>query len=212
MADRTVQDRLREEYFSLLPHIRRVAEQLEAEIRYHLLPIFRDLRDYEQLVVKARVKECESAIPKLQRHQEGAVFDREYAESYSLTSLKDLAAVRVLVFPRRRLQEVDLVLRRRFPDWRSDPVVENNRELALKYSGYYRTEDRVQAEYQIVPVLTGLFWEVEHSAIYKPSPRLRGVLRSPEMQERSAMVVEALRAFEAEFEGVIERSIDDQRV
>jgi ppGpp synthetase/RelA/SpoT-type nucleotidyltranferase len=212
MADRTVQDRLREEYFSLLPHIRRVAEQLEAEIRYHLLPIFRDLRDYEQLVVKARVKECESAIPKLQRHQEGAVFDREYAESYSLTSLKDLAAVRVLVFPHRRLQEVDLVLRRRFPDWRSDPVVENNRELALKYSGYYRTEDRVQAEYQIVPVLTGLFWEVEHSAIYKPSPRLRGVLRSPEMQERSAMVVEALRAFEAEFEGVIERSIDDQRV
>ncbi|HEY3738440.1 MAG TPA: hypothetical protein VGL53_01285, partial [Bryobacteraceae bacterium] len=106
---------------------------------------------------------------------------------------------------------VDLVLRRRFPDWRSDPVVENDRELALKYSGYCRTEDRVQAEYQIVPVLTGLFWEVEHSAIYKPSPRLRGVLRSPEMQERSAMVVEALRAFEAEFEGVIEKSIDDQR-
>src|SRR5438876_9899157 len=32
--DRTIEDRLREEYFVLLPEIRRVTEQLEAEARY----------------------------------------------------------------------------------------------------------------------------------------------------------------------------------
>ncbi len=37
--ERTIEDRLREEYFELLPDIRRVAEHLEAEVRYCVLPI-----------------------------------------------------------------------------------------------------------------------------------------------------------------------------
>src|SRR5882724_8626738 len=42
-VERTIEDRLREEYFVLLPEIRRVTEQLEAETRYHVLPICREL-------------------------------------------------------------------------------------------------------------------------------------------------------------------------
>ena len=38
-AERTGEDRLREECFTLLPEIRRVADRLEAETRYHMLPI-----------------------------------------------------------------------------------------------------------------------------------------------------------------------------
>jgi len=34
MIPRTVDDKLREEYFDLLPKIRRVKEQLEAEVRF----------------------------------------------------------------------------------------------------------------------------------------------------------------------------------
>jgi hypothetical protein len=34
---RTIEDRLRKEYFELLPDICRVAEQLEAEVRYCVL-------------------------------------------------------------------------------------------------------------------------------------------------------------------------------
>ena len=45
-----------------MPKIRLVAEELEAEIRYCLLPISRRLKHYEQLVVESRIKECESAI------------------------------------------------------------------------------------------------------------------------------------------------------
>lgn len=102
-AGRTVEDRLREEYFQLLPEIRRVAGQLESQINYHLLSIANELEEYEQLLVKSRVKECESAVDGLRRRQEGASFDNDRPARYTLTSLNDLAGVRVLVFPRRRL-------------------------------------------------------------------------------------------------------------
>lgn len=99
-ANRTVEDRLREEYFQLLPQIRRVAGQLESQINYHLLSIVNELEEYEQLLVKSRIKECESAVDALRRRQEGATFDNDGTTRYTLTSLNDLAGVRVLVFPR----------------------------------------------------------------------------------------------------------------
>jgi len=81
MADRTIEDRLREEYFALLPHIRRISGQLETEVRYHLLPISEQLNGYEQLVVKSRVKDCESALEKLRRRQEAKTFDLDRPDS-----------------------------------------------------------------------------------------------------------------------------------
>jgi hypothetical protein len=49
-------------------------------------------------------------------------------------------------------------------------------------------------------MLVGLFWDVEHSALYKPTPELRGVARSLAMQERTQEVLRSLTAFEEEFE------------
>ena len=61
MADRMIQDRLREEYFDLLPDIRRVAEQLEAQIRYYTLPILRSLnRPPNVWNVTSRIKDGNS--------------------------------------------------------------------------------------------------------------------------------------------------------
>ena len=102
---------MREEYFLLLPQIRRVVEQLETEIRYHVLPVSKGLEPYERLVIKARAKECESAIDALRRRQEAATFNPERPDLYTLTDLNDLAGIRVLVFPRSRLAEVDRILR-----------------------------------------------------------------------------------------------------
>jgi len=108
MLERTIEDRLREEYFELLPDIRRVAEHLEAEVKYYLLPISRQLDMFERLVVTSRIKECESALEALRRRQEGATFDRDRPELYTLSSLNDLAGVRVLAFPRTRLARLTL--------------------------------------------------------------------------------------------------------
>jgi ppGpp synthetase/RelA/SpoT-type nucleotidyltranferase len=179
--ERTIEDRLREEYFDLLPDIRRVVDELEAEVKHCLVPISLRLDKHERLVVTSRVKECESALDSLRRRQEGATFDSGRPELYSLVSLNDLAGVRVVVFPPSRWAEADRKLRKRFPSWKADPVPGYDEPLASKYFGYCRASDKIRAEFQIVPILTALFWEVEHSVIYKPSPRLKGVGRSLEM-------------------------------
>src|SRR5690348_8063573 len=152
MAERTVEDRLREEYFALLPDIRRVAEELESEVRHCLLRISLKLHRHERLVVTSRVKECESAVDALRRRQEGGTYDRDRPQLYTLNSLKDLAGVRVSVFPRSRLTEVNQGLRTRFPDWEADPVPggdKNDEPLAFKYSGYCGESRKVRGELQI---------------------------------------------------------------
>jgi hypothetical protein len=206
VAERTVEDRLRQEYFELLPEIRRVVEHLEAEVRHCVLPLSLKLDDYERLVVTSRVKECESALDALRRRQEGATFDRDRPELYTLSSLNDLAGVRVLAFPRSRLSEIDQHLRERFPSWMPDPVPgqhANDEPLAFKCSGYCEASQKVRGEFQVVSMLTGLFWEVEHSAIYKPTPRLKGIAGHYRMNERTLEVYRALQAFEEEFENLI---------
>jgi hypothetical protein len=205
--NRTIEDRLREEYFDLLPDIRRVAEHLEAEVKYLVLPIRRKLDRYEQVVVTSRVKDCESAVDSLRRKQEGSTFDTERPTLYTLRDLGDLAGVRVLAFPSSRLAEVDEEIRKRFDSWEPGPVTglgEAELKLASKYGGYYReASDRIRGEIQIVPMLIGLFWEVEHSAVYKPSPKLKGVAAHPEMQRCASEVYKALRAFERQFEALL---------
>ena len=205
---RTVEDRLREEYFDLLPDIRRVVDELEAEVKHCLVPISLRLDKYERLVITSRAKECESALDSVRSRQEYATFDSERPELYSLASLNDLAGVRVLAFPHSRLAEADRQLRQRFPSWTADPVPgysEQDEPLALTYFGYCEASDRIRAEFQIVPMLTALFWEVEHSVIYKPSPSLKGVARSLEMQQRTRDVIKGLKAFEDEFANLIRR-------
>lgn len=201
--NRAIEDRLRAEYFTLLPDIRRVAEHLEAEVKYFLLPIRRKLDRYEQVVVASRVKDCDSALEKLRRKQEGATFDTEQPTLYTLRDLSDLAGVRVLAFPSGRFAEVDDEIRKRFESWEADPITLGGAELPLvpRYSGYCRhASDSVRGEIQIVPMLIGLFWEVEHSAIYKPSPDLKRVATDPEMRQCASKVYEALRDFERQFE------------
>lgn len=203
MPERTVRDRLREEYFDLLPDIRRLAEHLETEIRHRLLPISGKLDKYEQITVEARIKECESALDKVLRQQEGRTFDQ--AKAQTLRDLKDLAGVRVLVFPKSRLDEIDLALQPVFESPTADPILGDGGErLALKYWGYCPDASRkIPSEYQIVPMLTGLFWTVEHSAIYKPSPRLKDAVRDAGIRGLRQTALQALGAFEEEFERLV---------
>jgi hypothetical protein len=204
MSIRSIEDRLREEYFDFLPEIKRVVWQLEAEIRYYTLPILHSLKSYEQLVVKSRVKECESALKTLRRNQEneGRVLDPEKSGTYSILSLPDLAGVRVLVFPNSRLAEVDETLRKHFPGWILKPVKDDaGVALAPKYYGHcHEVGTWVRGEYQVVPMLLGLFWEVEHSAMYK----FKEVAESPEMKQHRAGVERALARFEQGIENFVQ--------
>jgi hypothetical protein len=179
-GERTVEDRLREEYFTLLPEIRRVAERLEAEIRYHMLPVSGVLHRYERLAVKCRVKSCESALDKLRRQPGGDDFQKKptgdlYADQLKRPCRRSRPGVSA-----RPVGGSRWLIARRFPTWTSDPVEDDGEVQALKYYGYCsQASDKVKGEYQVVSMLTGLFWEVEHSAIYKPDARLSGIALTP---------------------------------
>jgi hypothetical protein len=207
MATQTIEDRLRAEYFSLLPELVRVRERLEAEIRYHLLPITQELVRYERILISARVKGCISAIDRLRRDMEFRTFAEEVPEKYSLLDLHDLAGVRVSVFPQSRLDKVHDLLTAHFREWIPDPFpYEATGDFrAYKYHGHSEASKVVVAEFQVVPIVIGLFWEVEHDALYKPLPELKGIGDDLEMRDRSAQVLRALRAFEDEFEKLVTR-------
>jgi Region found in RelA / SpoT proteins len=208
MSERTVEDRLREEYFVLLPEARRVLEELEARVRHSLLPLSSQLEKYERLVVTSRIKDCESALEALRRRQEGATFDLDRSDSYTLTALNDLAGVRVLAFPRSRWVDANRYLRGHWPSWEDDSIHTDDQEkelLAFKYHGHCAVSAKIRAELQIVPMLIGLYWQVEHSTIYKPSPQLKGIMHALEMRQCDADVLKALKAFDQAFERLVQR-------
>jgi len=194
---RAIVHRLREEYFDLLPEVKQAVSRLETEVRCHTLSVQQRLKLPEQLIVRSRVKECESAIDTVRRKGnhgkgEGNVFDPERSSDYSISRLRDLAGVRVLAFPGRILTEVDQILHTCFPEWISDPIKDaSDTPLAHKYHGKFGQGSKVFAEYQVVPMLLGLYWEVEHSARYK------SVLKeSVKISELNATVESALSDFE----------------
>jgi hypothetical protein len=57
----------------------------------------------------------------------------------------------------------------------------------------------VRGEYQIVPMLLGLFWKVEHSAMYK----FKAVANFEEMKKHRAEVYRALSRFEEGIESFV---------
>jgi ppGpp synthetase/RelA/SpoT-type nucleotidyltranferase len=203
MCARKPEDTLREEYFALLPQIRLVAEELEAEIRALLVPLMRGWESHERVTVKSRIKECESAIAALRRRQELVELEQTTPSPRSLRMLNDLVGVRILAFPKLRVSAIEEAVRARFCDWIADhvpPAAGTAIPMALKYHGYCKTHCHIRAEIQLMPMLVGLYWEVEHGALYKPGDRLRGLEVSEHMKERNADLIRAMHAFEDQFE------------
>jgi hypothetical protein len=185
---------------------------LESDVRHLLLPVMITLDRYEQLRIVSRLKECESAVDALRRRQEARDFETERAETYSLSALRDLVGIRVLVFPASRIPQVNAVLQPLLADWSADPVPgfeAIDAPIALKYYGHSASAGTaLTAELQIVSSLIGSFWDVEHAAVYKASPDLQGVMASPRMKGRYRAVLAALREFESEFERLIREAAE----
>ncbi len=212
MTHRTVEDRLREEYFILLPEIRRVVRQLHTEVAHSLLEATLNLKHHERINIEARAKESQSAIDALRRREESRQFDENAPENYSLTSLPDLVGVRVLVFPRPLLGQVHTVLRSKYSDWNADPVETGipPKWRAWKYYGRCSAGPSIQAELQVVSMLTGLFWHVEHDAFYKPlDPTLRGAVNKPTVREKAEAVYDAFEALEDTLERELRNAARD---
>lgn len=185
--------------------MRKVKELLEAKIRYSLKSLIRNLKPYQRIEIISRVKECDSAVNSLKKRQEGRIFDKE--RKYTITDLHDLAVVRVLFFPRNIHENIENKTKE-FLNWTPDPIKHNDSEKTLvsKYYGYIDRKRTIQAEFQIVPMLIGLFWEVEHFAFYKPHTDYKNVVESIEMNESYQNVLSSLEVFQKIFEKILLQS------
>lgn len=209
MTQRTVEDLLREEYSRRSPEIKRVLLQLQTDIASLLLEVTLSLGHHERIQIEARAKDSDSAIGALRRRVEGRQFDEDNPHKYTLTTLPDLAALRVLVFPRSRLDEVNALVLSKYGDWTRDPVMtgEPKQWRAHKYFGECPTSLEIQAEIQVVPMLTGLFWQIEHDAFYKPrDPVLRAAVNKPSVRERREGVYQAFEKLERTLQDELERN------
>src|SRR5260370_37238084 len=110
-------DKLRDEYFEILPEIQLAAQELETRIKCALLPLMKKLKSPARVEVKVRVKDCESAIKKLRKKNED-IFDPQ--GNYSLLDLDDLAGARVLTFMGDTMVTADKLLKDEFKDWKAD--------------------------------------------------------------------------------------------
>ncbi len=82
--NRSVEDRLREQYFELIPRMEQSKAHVEALVLNFLLP-YRDAQlPFERVEVRYRLKACESAVAALRLRQEGSVFNLDKAGDYSL--------------------------------------------------------------------------------------------------------------------------------
>ena len=164
---------LREEYIKLLPQAKKTIEFLTTTVNHLLKDIYLKLGPEEQIQCKSRIKSQESSIAALARRQEGQIFDP--AKQYSLSNLPDFVGLRILVFPNPRISEIQNSLQDLLKNWKSDPV--RDMDTVHKYFGHLPEPEisEISCEVQIVPMLIGLFWQVEHSTLYKPSPRIKNL-------------------------------------
>jgi len=198
---------LREEYFRLLPDIRKILEEMEAKINYALVSIKKKLKNHERIEIQSRVKDCESAINAFLRmkREEGRKNFLGLDEEYSLLELKDLAGIRVLVFPKRLMKKVDKQILNIFRDWNYDPITRDDPSEIIvdKYFGYIDPKIKIYGEYQIVPMLVGLFWHVEHAVLYKPEPELKFITSKLSFRQKREAIYDAFDEFEKGFEDLI---------
>ena len=204
--DQEIRNVLREEYFNILPQITKLQEHIESEVRYYLLNLIDNLEAHQRIEILSRVKDCESAINALKSREEGIYFHEK--RLYSLKNLKDLAGIRILVFPNSLIEPVYKTVKSKFTHWTDDPVPGLNDEdepIAPKFYGHSKISDDIYGEIQIVPMLIGLFWGVEHKALYKPKPEYKSIKKDLEMKELKYNVIGSLNAFQEKFDEIVNK-------
>jgi ppGpp synthetase/RelA/SpoT-type nucleotidyltranferase len=192
---------LREEYFDLLPELVKVQQLMEAKIRWHLRNITYTLKKHQRIEIESRIKDCNSAINALKRRQQSRSFEDN--KSYYLKTLKDLVGFRVLVFPPSLITSVNEIIISKFRGWKPDHYKLDEKIICNKYDGIVKSKLKIRCEIQIISLLTGAFWDVEHFALYKPDPAYKGIKENLTMRRLGDEVLTKLAEFAKEFENLI---------
>lgn len=203
MSAKQAVNELRQEYFELKAPMCNEHRRLDSDARCFLKELEYGLKEHERIGIESRIKDCDSAVDSLRRKQPGRDFVD--GESYSLKQLKDLVGLRILAFPASVMEAVNNIVLEKFGDWKAD----HKKHGAMQVYKYYGALgfEKIPCEIQVVSMLTGKFWDVEHSALYKPSSAFKGAIEANfEIRDLYEEVMNKLAEFETAFEGAIQNS------
>ena len=196
-------NRLRQDYFELKAAMCREQRQLASDARCFLKELEYSLNEHERIEIESRIKDCDSAIDSLKRKE---ACGRDFVDgvSYSFRQLKDMVGLRILAFPTSVMVAANEIVMKRFGDWQPDHKKHGAMQV-YKYYGVLGVE-KIPCEIQVVSMLTGKFWDVEHSALYKPAPGFKGAINANfEIRDLYKEVMNKLAEFETAFEIAIQK-------
>lgn len=123
-----------------------------------------------------------------------------------MVKLKDIVGLRILVFPPSLIKPVNKIIISKFRHWRPDHHKLGKTIICNKYDGLVNRKLKIRCEIQIISMLTGAFWDVEHFALYKPDPAYKGIKENLTMRRLGDEVLTKLSEFEKTFEKLISDS------
>jgi len=211
LTQKDIEAKLLREYFDNRPVYEKIINIAKPQIEYRLIDVRINKKSWERIDVIARVKEFASALNKLKRQREGRILE----ETDSFSTLNDMAALKIKVFPNKYLQSVDNTINSLYHYLEADHqpskiIDENNYDLIERLKYVAKLEPKygidIGFEIQIVPFLLDAFIDVEHDIIYKPGEGLP----SKEIIERHMKVpkdiaIRSLISFAKEFSEILEK-------
>lgn len=206
----TDEARLKHEYEELLPKMKKLQSLLDASLRWYLKDEMVSLTHSERIDISSRFKNCESAINKLKRilrnkkegESKSSIDPNHY---YSLTKLKDLVGIRISVFPASKVKIFRQLIADKFADWQEDVDPKHSEISFYKFHGLlpHPEYNDIKCEIQIVPMLIGKFWDVEHFMLYKPKPADKNASEHAQMAHIKEDIYGKFKEFEECFEKVL---------
>jgi len=211
LTQKDIEAKLLREYFDNRPVYEKIINIARPQIEYNIIDLRIQKKPWERIDVIARVKEFSSALDKLKRQREGRILE----ETDSFSTLNDMAALKIRVFPNMYLQVVDDKINTLFhdliPDHKPPGITSGqNYDLIerLKYRAKLQSEYSIdfRFEIQIVPFLLDAFIDVEHDIIYKPGEGLPSKeMIELHMKHPKAAAIAALISFSKEFSEILEK-------
>lgn len=80
----------------------------------------------------------------------------------------------------------------------ADPTKVGDELIASKYWGRFNGSN-LNAEYQVVSMLIGAFWSVEHAVYYKPDAKYKDIKNDFATKEAYEIAVKSLCEFDKKF-------------
>lgn len=211
LTQKDIEAKLLREYFDSRPVYEKIISIAKPQIEYKLINVRINKKPWERIEVLARVKEFSSALDKLKKIKEGRILE----EIYSFNMLKDMAALKIIVFPNKFLASANEIIRSLFYDLEADHQPPEKFDGTnydhierLKYVAKLQPEYGIDTrfEIQIVPFLLDAFIDVEHDIIYKPGEGLPSKkIIERHMKHPKAVAIGSLISFAKEFSEILEK-------